>query len=309
VAVRRFSPETGEVTGEYRFLGLYTQAAYTESVTRIPVLRRKVDRTLEIAGLPADSHDGKALIEILEGFPREELFEISAEQLAPIAMAVLGLAERKQVRLFLRPDAYGRYVSCLVYLPRDRYTTQVRLRAQEILRSAFGGDSVDYSAMVGNSALARLHVVVHAAPGCPLARSTRPPCRRGSPPRSAPGTRTWPEASASSARARRRGCWDLAPTASRRPTRPTPRPSDAVEDLAVVQRLRRVRPVRDPTFHHPERRVATSALPPHPGHAVGRAAAAAAHGARGARRAPVRVRGTTARSGSTTSAFAAASAR
>ena len=90
---------------------------------------------LETAGVPADSHDGKALIEILEGYPREELFEISAEQLAPIAMAVLGLAERKQVRLFLRPDAYGRYVSCLVYLPRDRYTTQVRLRAQEILRT------------------------------------------------------------------------------------------------------------------------------------------------------------------------------
>ena len=165
VAIRRFNQETGEVTGEYRFLGLYTQAAYTESVTRIPVLRHKVDRVLETAGVPADGHDGKALIEILEGYPREELFEISAEQLAPIAMVVLGLAERKQVRLFVRPDAYGRYVSCLVYLPRDRYTTQVRLRAQEILRSAFGGVSVDYSAMVGNSALARLHVVVHAAPG------------------------------------------------------------------------------------------------------------------------------------------------
>ena len=135
VAVRRFGPD-GQVTGEYRFLGLYTQAAYTESITRIPVLRRKLDEMLEAAGLPADSHDGKDLIEILEGYPREELFEISAEQLTPIALAVLGLGERKQVRLFLRPDAYGRYVSCLVYLPRDRYTTQVRLRAQEILRKA-----------------------------------------------------------------------------------------------------------------------------------------------------------------------------
>jgi glutamate dehydrogenase len=167
VAVRQFN-EAGEVVGEYRFLGLYSQAAYTESVTQIPVLRRKVDRMLEIAGVPADSHNGQALVEILEGFPREELFEISAQQLAPIALAVVGLGERKQVRLFLRPDQYGRYVSCLVYLPRDRYTTQVRLRAQEILRSAFGGSSVDYSAMIGNSALARLHVVVHAEPGHPL---------------------------------------------------------------------------------------------------------------------------------------------
>ncbi len=169
LAVRRFGAD-GELTGEYRFLGLYTQAAYTESVTRIPVLRHKVDRMLEAAGLPADSHDGKALIEILEGYPREELFEISVEQLTPIALGVLGLGERKQVRLFLRPDAYGRYMSCLVYLPRERYTTDVRLRAQEILRHALHGVSVDYSAMVGNSALARLHVVVHGEPGRPLRR-------------------------------------------------------------------------------------------------------------------------------------------
>ena len=168
VAVRTFDQATGAVTGEYRFLGLYTQAAFTESITRIPVLRRKLDAVLAAAGLTDDSHDGKALIEILEGYPREELFEISAEQLTPIALAVLGLGERKQVRLFLRPDPYGRYVSCLIYLPRDRYTTKVRLRAQEILRAAFGGDSVHYSAMVSNSALARLQVVVHVAPGRPL---------------------------------------------------------------------------------------------------------------------------------------------
>jgi glutamate dehydrogenase len=169
VAVRKFGAD-GKVSGEYRFLGLYTQAAYTESITRIPVLRHKLDQVLETAGLPADSHDGKALIEILEGFPREELFEISVEQLTPIALGVLSLGERKQVRLFLRPDAYGRYVSCLIYLPRDRYTTQVRLRAQEILRRALHGASIDYSVMVGNSALARLHVVVHGEPGRPLSQ-------------------------------------------------------------------------------------------------------------------------------------------
>jgi len=167
VAVRTFGPD-GEPAGEHRFLGLYTQAAYTESITSIPVLRRKVDMVLEAAGLPADSHDGKDLIEILEGYPREELFEISVEQLTPIALGVLRLGQRKQVRLFLRPDAYGRYMSCLVYLPRDRYTTQVRLRAQEILRRALHGVSVDYSAMISNSALARLHVVVHGEPGRPL---------------------------------------------------------------------------------------------------------------------------------------------
>ncbi|HEX7163501.1 MAG TPA: NAD-glutamate dehydrogenase [Trebonia sp.] len=239
VAVRRFSQETGEVIGEYRFLGLYTQAAYTESVTRIPVLRHKVDRMLETAGVPADSHDGKALIEILEGYPREELFEISAERLAPIAMAVLGLAERKQVRLFVRPDAYGRYVSCLVYLPRDRYTTPVRLRAQEILRSAFGGSSVDYSAMVGNSALARLHVVVHATPGCPLAPVDQTALQA----RIAAAVRSWDDDLAAEAQRQLgperaavvlRSCANSIPQTYKADTVA----ADAVADLAVVQGLR-----------------------------------------------------------------------
>jgi glutamate dehydrogenase len=239
VAVRTFSHETGEVTGEYRFLGLYTQAAYTESITRIPVLRRKVDRMLAAAGLPADSHDGQVLVEILEGFPREEMFEISAEQLAPIALAVLGLGERKQVRLFLRPDAYGRYVSCLVYLPRDRYTTQVRLRAQEILRSALDGASVDYSAMVGNSALARLHVVVHAEPGRPLARVDQADLQA----RITAAVRSWDEDLA--AEAERQLGPERAAAALRTSAGAIPQTYKAdtsavaaVEDLAVVLRLR-----------------------------------------------------------------------
>jgi glutamate dehydrogenase len=158
----------GQVAGEFRFLGLYTHAAYAESIARIPVLRRKISGVLGAAGIPADSHDGTDLIEILESYPREELFQISVDQLTPIALGVLRLRERKQTRLFLRPDTWGRYMSCLVYLPRDRYTTEIRLRAQEILREALHGVSVDYSAMVGESALARLHVVVHGEPGRPL---------------------------------------------------------------------------------------------------------------------------------------------
>ena len=239
VAVRRFNPETGEVTGESRFLGLYTQAAYAESVTRIPVLRRKVDRMLDIAGVTPDSHDGKALIEILEGYPREEVFEISAERLAPIALAVLGLGERKQVRLFLRPDNYGRYVSCLVYLPRERYTTQVRLRAQEILRSAYDGASVDYSAMVGNSALARLHVVVHAKPGRPLATVDQAALQA----KIAAAVRSWDEDLAAEAERQLgpelaldmlRTCADGIPETYKADTTP----EAAVQDLAVVRRLR-----------------------------------------------------------------------
>src|SRR5262249_11478579 len=155
------------------------------------------------------------------------------------AMAVLSLAERKQVRLFIRPDAYGRYVSCLVYLPRDRYTTQVRLRAQDILKTAFGGDEVDYSAMVGNSALARLHVVVHAAPGCPLRNVDQTALQA----RIAAAVRSWDEDLAAEALRQLgsehatkvlRTCANSIPETYKADTVPT----EAVPDLAVIQRLR-----------------------------------------------------------------------
>ncbi|GAA3241549.1 NAD-glutamate dehydrogenase [Nonomuraea helvata] len=164
IGVKLFSPE-GEVIGERRFLGLFTHVAYNESISRIPVLRRKLADVLERAGLAPDSHDGKDLIEILETFPRDELFQTSVDQLLPIALGVLRLRERKQVKLFLRRDDYGRYISCLIYLPRDRYTTKVRLKMQEVLLKALGGRSLDYSAMIGESVLARLHVVVRGERG------------------------------------------------------------------------------------------------------------------------------------------------
>ncbi|RBQ17037.1 NAD-glutamate dehydrogenase [Spongiactinospora rosea] len=167
VGVKLFSPD-GEVVGERRFLGLFTHVAYNESISRIPVLRRKLAAVLQEAGFAPDSHDGKDLIETLETFPRAELFQISVDELVPMALGVLRLRERKQVRLFLRRDDYGRYISCLIYLPRDRYTTKVRTRMQELLLTALGGSSIDYSVMIGESALARLHVVVRGERGRPL---------------------------------------------------------------------------------------------------------------------------------------------
>ncbi|WP_084962088.1 NAD-glutamate dehydrogenase [Thermoactinospora rubra] len=167
IGVKMFSPE-GEVIGERRFLGLFTHVAYNESISRIPVVRRKLAEVLEQAGLDPDSHDGKDLIEIMETFPRDELFQTSVEQLVPVALGVLRLRERKQVKLFLRRDDYGRFISCLIYLPRDRYTTKVRLKMQDLLLKALGGTTLDYSAMIGESVLARLHVVVRGERGRPL---------------------------------------------------------------------------------------------------------------------------------------------
>jgi glutamate dehydrogenase len=164
VALKKFD-DRGDVVGEYRFLGLYTHGAYAESIARIPVLRQKLTDVLEAAGLAPDSHDGKDLTEILETYPRDEMFQTSVSELTPIALGVLRLRERKQTRLFLRKDPYGRYMSCLLYLPRDRWNTKVRLRTQQILLAALDGVSADYSTMIGESALARLLVVVRGERG------------------------------------------------------------------------------------------------------------------------------------------------
>jgi glutamate dehydrogenase len=164
VGVKTFD-EAGEVDGEKRFLGLFSSAAYTESLTHIPVVRDKARQVLERAGFEPLSHSGKALMDILETYPRDELFQTSVDELLPVAEAVLHLRERRQLRFFVRRDTYGRYLSCLVYLPRDRYTTQVRERMQKILKSTLGADSLDFTARVSESVLARLHFVVRAAPG------------------------------------------------------------------------------------------------------------------------------------------------
>ena len=155
----------GDVTGEKRFLGLFTASAYTESVLRVPIIDAKVHQVLAKSGFTADSHSGKDLLEILETYPRDEMFQTTADELYDIATSVVHLQERHKSQLFLRADEYGRFVSCLIYIPRDRYTTVVRLRMEAILRSAFHGASVDYTTRVSESVLARLHFVVRVAAG------------------------------------------------------------------------------------------------------------------------------------------------
>jgi glutamate dehydrogenase len=168
IGVKRFGVD-GAVIGERRFLGLFSSVAYTQSVRQIPVLRRKAAAVLEQAGLTENSHSGKDLLQFLETYPRDELFQVTVNDLVAVSEEVLHLQERRQTRLFLRRDSYGRFVSCLVYLPRDRYTTTVRLRIAEILRTALNGESVDYTARVTESVLARLHFVVRLTPGMQVA--------------------------------------------------------------------------------------------------------------------------------------------
>ncbi|MEV5510535.1 NAD-glutamate dehydrogenase [Streptomyces orinoci] len=171
VGVKKFDAQ-GNVTGERRFLGLFSSAAYTESVRRVPVIRRKVAQVLADAGFTPDSHDGRDLLQILETYPRDELFQIPDDQLRSIATSVLYLQERRRLRLYLRRDEYGRYYSALVYLPRDRYTTAVRLRLIDILKEELGGTSVDFTAWNTESVLSRLHFVVRVEPGASLRELT-----------------------------------------------------------------------------------------------------------------------------------------
>ncbi|MEV0849603.1 NAD-glutamate dehydrogenase [Streptomyces sp. NPDC049954] len=167
VGVKKFD-EKGEVVGERRFLGLFSSAAYTESVRRVPVVRRKVDEVLRGAGFTPNSHDGRDLLQILETYPRDELFQTPPDELRSIVTSVLYLQERRRLRLYLRKDVYGRYYSALVYLPRDRYTTDVRLRIIDILKEELNGENVDFTAWNTESVLSRLHFVVRVATGTEL---------------------------------------------------------------------------------------------------------------------------------------------
>ncbi|MFJ3205426.1 NAD-glutamate dehydrogenase [Streptomyces sp. NPDC086989] len=164
VGVKKFDAE-GNVVGERRFLGLFSSAAYTESVRRVPVIRRKVAEVLDGAGFSPNSHDGRDLLQILETYPRDELFQTPVDKLREIATSVLYLQERRRLRLYLRQDEYGRYYSALVYLPRDRYTTGVRLRLIAILQEELGGSSVDFTAWNTESILARIHFVIRVPQG------------------------------------------------------------------------------------------------------------------------------------------------
>src|SRR5690606_20677094 len=132
------------------------------SIKQIPILRRKLAEVLDLAGFDPESYDGKDLTEVLEGFPREELFQTSVEELYRVVMGVLRLRERRGTRLFMRRDVYGRYMSCLIYMPRDRYNTKVRMEVQRVLGEAFAGATLDHSVMVGSAPLARLYIIVRA---------------------------------------------------------------------------------------------------------------------------------------------------
>lgn len=155
----------GRNVGEHRFIGLFTSAAYSESPRHIPLLRHKVRRVLDRSHFDPTGHRGKALLHILDTFPRDELFQSSIADLARTTLGILNLQERQRVRFFIRRDTFRRFYSCLVYVPREKYTTAVRQKVESILMEAFEGTSIDSNVEIFDSPLARVHFIVRTSPG------------------------------------------------------------------------------------------------------------------------------------------------
>ncbi len=163
IGVKRYN-ENSELIGERRFIGLYTSAAYNSSSRQIPFLRHKVEKVLEELGFPADSHDGKEALNLLETLPRDDLFQATPEELTELTLAILQLKERKRMRLLVRRDAYYRYFSCLVYVPRETFTTDLALAIQDVLMHVFKGLESTFTTYFSDSVLARIHYIIRVNP-------------------------------------------------------------------------------------------------------------------------------------------------
>ncbi len=163
IVIKQFNPK-GELIGVRHFIGLYTSSAYSGNPKYIPFLRKKVDLVLKRSALPPRSHGGKDLMHILSTLPRDDLFQATVDELYDLSMGILHLQERRKIRLFTRVDAYGRFVSCLVYLPRENFTTRVVDQMQAILKDAFHGLEVSFFTHFSESVLARTHFIIRIDP-------------------------------------------------------------------------------------------------------------------------------------------------
>jgi glutamate dehydrogenase len=164
IGVRRFG-EGGEVVGVRLFLGLFTSLAYSRSPRAIPVLRVKVRHIVERSGLSPASHDGKTLLHILDSYPRDELFQADEAALFATVIGILNLQERQRIALFVRKDPLERFVSCLVYVPRDRYDTPLRQRFAALLTEAFDGELSTFYTHLDDSVFARIQFIVRTTRG------------------------------------------------------------------------------------------------------------------------------------------------
>ncbi|MEX6725527.1 NAD-glutamate dehydrogenase [Parapedomonas caeni] len=164
LGVKAFDAQ-GRVIGEHRFIGLFTSAAYAASPRQIPILRRKVSQVIETCGFDARGHAGKALVHVLENFPRDELIQIDTGQLASVALGLLSLLDRPRPRLFVRRDPFERFISVLVYIPRDSYRSDIRETIGRMLSRTLNARLSLFSVKLGDDGIARVHYILGTIPG------------------------------------------------------------------------------------------------------------------------------------------------
>ncbi len=162
IGVKTFD-ETGEIVGERRFVGVFKPEFYNDSVLNIPVINRKVRKILSASGFPTGSHSANELLGILETYPRDDLMHEDTQGIFDVVMQIVDMQERRQSRVFVRTDPYQRFVSVILYMPRDLYDTAARVRVQEVLRQFYNAESVDFDVLLTESALARIHFVARVA--------------------------------------------------------------------------------------------------------------------------------------------------
>jgi glutamate dehydrogenase len=167
VEVKVFDDQ-GDVVGQHRFMGLYTSTVYTMNPRLIPILRRKVEQVMELSDYEWAAHESREMLRVLEVFPRDELFQSSVQELYETVTAVNQIQERRQTRLFIRRDPHGKFVNCLVYIPRDRYNTEQREKIEAILTAAFQAEESEFTTHFSESILVRCHFVLRVNPSVPL---------------------------------------------------------------------------------------------------------------------------------------------
>ncbi len=164
IAIKKIDKK-GRVIGQMIFVGLFTSSAYNSSPRDVPLIRQKIDRAVQRAGFAPASHDGKDLLNILETYPRDEMFLVSDDEFYDMSMGILHLQERSRVALFVRTDDFERNMSCLVFIPRDRFDTNLRIKIGEVLAKSFNGKMVSFNTQFGDGALARVHFIINTSPG------------------------------------------------------------------------------------------------------------------------------------------------
>nr|WP_136249485.1 NAD-glutamate dehydrogenase [Ningiella ruwaisensis] len=159
IGIKEFDKK-GQVCGEHRFLGLYSASFYNSSATDLPMLKEKIDRMCKLSGFDQGTHAYKAFVNIVETYPRDELLQTSDEELAQIILGIFQMQERGMSKLFVRRDTFGRFFSCMVYVPRERYNTQLRKDTQVLLKKAFNAvGEVEFNTYFSESVYARTHYI------------------------------------------------------------------------------------------------------------------------------------------------------